>query len=188
MLRIIRLGALVLLVALAFNATTSYAITMLDFTTSGVGWYDRASKANKPTDVTEAAKLLVGYYNKPSVVPTFLNVSFTLAPTDFDVLPGGLTYAYKNEAGKSGSAAAIDASSYEYVLGKYGNYAYLFYIGDLNGLVQLPRNLGGHDLSHQVAFDAERINVPDGGITVALLGLAIAGLELARRRWIAVKQ
>jgi hypothetical protein len=138
--------------------------------------------------VTAAANLLVGYYNNPTVVPTFSQVGFSLAPTDLGVLPGGLVYGYKNESSKSTGFAAIDASNYEYVLGKYANNAYLFYIGDLNGLVQLPGKLGGRDLSHQVVFDSKRVNVPDGGATIAFLGLAMLGIEMARRRWIAVRQ
>ena len=185
MIRNIRIGFLGLLGALALSATSSYAIAILDFNTSGVGWYDRASKANKPTDVTAAANFLVDYYNGQTVVNTFSQVSFTLAPTAFGVLPGDLAYGYKDETGPFDS---IDTTKYEYVLGKYGNNAYLFYIADLTGFVQLPGKLGGKGLSHQVAFDSDRINVPDGGTTVALLGLAFVGLEIARRRWAAVKQ
>lgn len=188
MIRNIRLGFWSLLGALALTTSTVHAIAILDFNTSGVGWYDRASKANKPADVTAAANLLIDYYNDPTVVPTFSQVSFTLASTGLGTLPGSLAYAYKDEASKSAEFPSINAGTYEYVLGKYANNAYLFYIGNLTGFVQLPAKMNGKALSHQVAFDSDRVNVPDGGTTVVLLGLAMVGLEVARRRWVTVRQ
>ncbi len=172
-------GLLAILAVLSLTALNCQAISILDFNTSGVGWYARASKANNPTDVTLAANQLVDFYNNSG--PGFSSVvSFNLAPTAFGTLPGNLAYGYKDENGPFDS---IDTQTYEYVLGKYGNNAYLFYIADLSGIVQLPSTLKGKGLSHQVLFDSERTNVPDGGTTVALLGFGMVGLEILRRRW-----
>ena len=77
-------------------------------------------------------------------------------------------------------------ATYQYVLGKYGQDALVWYIGDLaqNGTLTLPGTAFGNGLSHTTFFNpqARDRQVPDGGATAALLGLGIAGLAFARRK------
>jgi len=74
-----------------------------------------------------------------------------------------------------------------YILGKYDNQeagAYVWYLGTPE-VVQLPASLGdcgngpGCGLSHTI-YNASA--VPDGGMTLMLLGGVLVGLEALRRR------
>jgi hypothetical protein len=73
---------------------------------------------------------------------------------------------------------------YAYLVAKYGNNAYVWYVGDVT-LVEgddvtipsfYPSTGGG--LSHVSLYNP----VPDGGMTVVLLGLALTGLGVFRFR------
>ncbi len=161
-----------------FLATSvARALTILDFSTAGIGLFAPASKANNDYAATVAANSLVTWYNGGEE-PEIEGVNFTLANTSLGVLPTSLTFGYKDEQSPFDT---INTATYEYVLGKYGNVAYLFYVADISDVVKLPGNLGGHGLSHQNVFDSTRTNVPDGGATLALLGLGLLGVEGFRR-------
>lgn len=75
-------------------------------------------------------------------------------------------------------------AGYEYVLAKFGNTAYVWYIGG-EGFT-LPSDLEGikgSGLSHWAAFNLTGTNVPDGGTTAVLVGLGLVGMSfIARRR------
>jgi VPDSG-CTERM motif len=85
------------------------------------------------------------------------------------------------------------ASSFEYVLAKYnGNNAgyVLYHIPSLAPGFTLPllptgiwqNNRGtGYALSHFVGFGSTSTRTPDGGATLSLLGLALAGIGVVRR-------
>lgn len=72
-----------------------------------------------------------------------------------------------------------------YVLGKYGNgsdekTSYVWYIGGLSEGDILDLSAARTDLSHTNLFSSA--SVPDGGATVALLGLSILGFGAVRRK------
>lgn len=68
----------------------------------------------------------------------------------------------------------------EYILGKYANLiAHLWYVGGETE-VTLPSDIQG--LSHITRFNATTRNVPDGGTTLALLGLSLLGVGALRQR------
>ncbi len=153
----------------------------LNFDTSGVGYYSPASQANNNTEATQAANDLVNWYNG-GANPTTVTITFTLdvgtgvpAPN----LPSPLTFGYKDETSPFDS---INSTQYSYVLGKYGNVAYLFYLGNLApGVYELPATLGGNGLSHEILFNSAS-RVPDGGVTMALLGFGLVGVALLQRK------
>ena len=172
-----KLGCAAILIAGV--AVNSQALT-IDYSTMGVGNWDPGSAYNNNTDATIAANALVTWYNGGANANSVLSgVTVTLAPTGLAPLPNPLTFSFKDETSPFSS---FDASLYSYVLGKYGNVTYLYYIGNLSGTYDLPltgpNQLG---LSHEIGFVARTTTVPDGGMTVIMLGSALAGLGAVRR-------
>lgn len=83
----------------------------------------------------------------------------------------------------------IDVTNWTYLIGKYGDTLFVWYVADINGFVDLPATAGsggsgigsGGGLSHWFLFNPTP-TVPDGGATLGLLGLAMLGLGYLRRR------
>ncbi len=109
--------------------------------------------------------------------------------------PAGLPTATDIAAVQSPSGPSnlgIDITGYRYLLGKYGNADYVWFVGSLSGLANIPLlsnsswdttirgNADGHGLSHWAVFNPTA-QVPDGGTTVTLLGLGLIGLASIRR-------
>jgi hypothetical protein len=91
-------------------------------------------------------------------------------------------------------AGHVNGTSTSINLGAGGLYTYLFanyngpnygsgvwYVGDLSGIIAIPATAGGYGLSGWTLFGPGVPGVPDGGITVMLLGTALGALGLARR-------
>jgi hypothetical protein len=157
---------------------------VLDFSVSGIGSYTPASSLNNDADVTTAVNLLVNWYNG-GANPTGGGTTFTLSAgsgVPGPLRPAPITFGFKDE---SAPFVDVNSATFSYVLGKYGNAAYLFYIGNLPpGSYSLPNTLvaGGNSLSHEVAFAAGGTSVPDGGTTMALLGLGLLGVAFMQRK------
>jgi hypothetical protein len=78
-------------------------------------------------------------------------------------------------------------------LGTKGLYTYLFatyssgygteiwYVGNLSGIIMIPFLAAGHSLTGWTLFGSVSADVPDGGLTITLLGAALGVLALARR-------
>lgn len=80
--------------------------------------------------------------------------------------------------------APIDLGLWDYVYAKYGNDAYVWYVGDLTGVVELDASVPGvGGLSHYSLYNAT--SVPDGGATMMLVGMALLGIGAVRRRMVA---
>jgi hypothetical protein len=76
----------------------------------------------------------------------------------------------------------IDITGWTYLYGKYGSGndhvgALVWFVGDLTGQVEIPR----HKLSHWSVFNP-KTSVPDGGMTVMLLGATLLGLGALKRK------
>jgi hypothetical protein len=85
----------------------------------------------------------------------------------------------------NGSTTTIDLGTglYSYLYAKYDgpNYgAEVWYVGNLSGSITIPATGGGYGLSGWTLFGPGG-RVPDGGITVMLLGLALGALGIAQR-------
>jgi hypothetical protein len=83
-------------------------------------------------------------------------------------------------------------TTFEYLWAKYsgGDQAsetFIWFIGNLNGIINIPtigpngRHLGSWSLFNP----AKVVSTPDGGATVALLGIALVSLEVLRRKFLA---
>lgn len=57
----------------------------------------------------------------------------------------------------------------------------VWYIGNLSGITTIPFLAGWSSVTGWMLFGVGTIGVPDGGITVMLLGVALGMLALARR-------
>jgi len=109
-------------------------------------------------------------------------------------IAGGEVYFRSSQGFKSLPAAAwaLNGGGRAINLGTGGLYTYLFatysgsgtevwYVGNLNGIIAIPFLASGHYLTGWTLFAAASVGVPDGGITVMLLGVALGVLALARR-------
>jgi hypothetical protein len=71
---------------------------------------------------------------------------------------------------------------YAYLLATYNGYgSQVWYVGNLSGIISIPFLAGRHCLTGWTLFRAAGAGVPDGGVTVMLLGVALGVLALARR-------
>jgi MYXO-CTERM domain-containing protein len=82
----------------------------------------------------------------------------------------------------------LGAFHYDYLMAKWGNNDYFYYVGALSGEIQLvndvqlnPAGVAPQGLSHYVLFNGSGTQVPDGGFTAVLFLGALAGLTLLRR-------
>ena len=142
----------------------------------------------------ELVRFLVVKHNIPTPAGTTLGdnpadsgtEAYILRNQFGSALPLPITLNYKND---NSNTTISGLGTYEYVLGKYGNDAVVFYIGNLvqDGSITLPNKVntwfseikGG--LSHTSFFN-ERTSVPDGGATALLLGLGFLGLAVGVRK------
>jgi hypothetical protein len=97
---------------------------------------------------------------------------------DFKSLP---TAAWAHNGG--GRAINLGTGGlYTYLFATYSGYGTeVWYVGDLNGIISIPFLASGHHLTGWTLFSAASTGVPDGGLTVMLLGVALGVLALARR-------
>jgi hypothetical protein len=78
----------------------------------------------------------------------------------------------------------LGTGGFTYLLAKYdgpNGADAIWNVQGLTGLVYIPFNAFGHDLSHWSLFGGGGNGVPDGGTTVMLLGAALGALGMARR-------
>jgi hypothetical protein len=123
----------------------------------------------------------------------YVNHLIGMARGAIDVSHGEI-YSRSNNGFKSLPTAtqAINGGGRAVRLGTSGLYTYLFatyngvgteiwYVGNLHGIVMLPLLVARHHLSGWTLLGPSGVGVPDGGLTVALLGVALAVLALTRR-------
>lgn len=169
------------------------AAIQISYEARGIGSWDPASVLNNDADALLGVYLLTRIWNGPNV-PGVYNyndkaVTFYKGTAPVPPMPQTLTEPRSFGAKRDSNLndwPGLDNTlgEFDYMLGKYGQASYVFYIGDL--LVKditLPLNLGGKDLSHASWFRATGdITVPDGGATGLLLGAALAGFAVLRRK------
>jgi VPDSG-CTERM motif len=101
-----------------------------------------------------------------------------------DAAAAGPATAYGN---LNVSTIVVDVTGYEYLAAKYddGNAeTEVWYVGNLSGNVDIPVFDGKYGISTTTLLSPTTPppSVPDGGSTLLLLGSAISGLGLIRRK------
>jgi hypothetical protein len=177
--------AIVCLLALGLTAPVALADSLV----VGDGHY--LGRIND--DIPSSVALETGYLNNlitlaagagpiqipPGTGEIYDRLGSTLAgpfPTAFGGVKSGDDPAY----------TGINVTGYTYILGKYDADKAGGYVWDVSGLttVDIPQNLplaNKYGLSHYTLFNPS--TVPDGGVTLMLLGGALVGLETLRRRF-----
>jgi VPDSG-CTERM motif len=107
---------------------------------------------------------------------------------DFGPLPAAI-FNQNNGGGNPSSFTSLNLGTgvYSYLLAKYDGPGFgseVWYVGNLSGTITIPE-FGSPDGQDQISgwtlFTGGAVNVPDGGSTIAFLGLALAAVELLRR-------
>jgi hypothetical protein len=92
-------------------------------------------------------------------------------------------FAFKDDSGSN--VVDLGTGGFTYLLGKYDGPQggdEVWYVQGLTGIQTIPlTGFGNLGLSHWSLFTGGGVTVPDGGSAVALLGLALTGLEGVRR-------
>jgi len=98
------------------------------------------------------------------------NNAFDFLPTATSILNG------------TGRTILGAAGLYTYLFATYNGYgSEIWYIGDLRGVITIPFQRAGHSLIGWALLGAGTVGVPEGGVSVTLLGAALGVLALARR-------
>jgi hypothetical protein len=115
---------------------------------------------------------------------TALGQDFTRSGNDFGPLADAVL-ASRTTYGTVGSdTVEIDlGAGYLYLLAKYDGPNYgseVWYVGGLTGKITIPSKGGGYGISGTSLFNGTP-SVPDGGMTLVLLGSSLTGLALLAR-------
>jgi len=172
-----------------FLATPSQALTLNDL--GVVGAIDTGTQNSSVANELEWANYLLGLANNVDVTvdgntPLDGENERYRTRTSGTSYSGTLTGGVQVQ-GNPAEPLTYNVSGYTYVLAKYDgqNAGYvLFYVPDTSGSITgisspLWGTGGQYALSHYTYFG--RTSVPDGGATLTLLGLALAGLGAVRR-------
>ena len=174
--------AIAMALVLGFSATSANAAAF----TIGDAYYLGSIDPGSPASEADEA----GYINH------LIGMTAPSGPTVFEghsYVRSALGGAFPDavEAGSSRDFEApfgpVNVEGWTYLLGKYGNVDYVWYVAGQTGEWGLPANDavpgagGGQGMSHYTLFNPT--SVPDGGMTLILLGGALVGLEALRRKF-----
>jgi hypothetical protein len=162
-----------------FGFTMATQATAINYSTPGVvGSVDPGSPASLANDVIYVNNLLgvVG----ANTTTTISGHVYHTGATDYS----GSVSAVGAFLGGTDTSTTVN---YTWVIAKYGDTDVVFNMADFGGPlptsgenIVVNQNGGGLGISGWSGFGGSR--VPDGGATVALLGLGIAGLGAMRRK------
>jgi hypothetical protein len=193
--------AMVCVMALSFTATDAQATALAVGDLQYLGFYT-SPEPSSPTDevgyINNLITLTSGQTFTTIGTKTYTRLDSTLVGP-FDSAVTGDTIK-KDGASKTNNTIDLGLGGYTYLVGKYdgtqgGGYVWL--ITDVSGIVTVPGELPGlvtnpdgttsfgtakFDVSHISVYKSQT-SVPDGGMTLMLLGGALLGLESLRRRF-----
>jgi hypothetical protein len=173
-------------IAVTFLAAPVYSLTINDAGVVGAASGETGGNANETTATAIANHLLAMGASESDPDPCSLSGTTTCYKTSSTDYNGTLDVADATKV----DGGSNDVSGFTWVLAKYdGDNAgfVLFYVPDLGGTTipltssSIWLNVAGqgYQLSNFVGWNGT--NVPDGGMTLLLLGAALGGLGAARR-------
>jgi hypothetical protein len=166
--------------AFSAQATTIYEL----------GTVDPGSPAS-PSDETGYLNTLLLSYNLGVPISPFTlgGHTYTLAPGSYvpaPILAGpGPNNGQVCPSGSgvtTGLVINLGAGGFNYAMVKWGNTDEFYYVAGLSGNITLNNDTGESPLNGESHYDLFGKAVPDGGATVVLLGVALSGLGLIRRK------
>jgi hypothetical protein len=163
--------------ALGLSASTASALAIGD--ANYLGYVDPSVPANAAGEVQSINDLLAR--PAPSGPTTIAGVTYLRSSNTC----GGPCPAATTVGADQGDppAPTVFVTGWTYVLAKYGNTAHIWYVGNLTGNQTIPQTATpGGGLSHISRYNLTTTQVPDGGVTAGLLGLAMLGVGYLRRR------
>ena len=175
------LTAMACVLALGLSASTASALAIGD--ARYLGWVDPSTPANASGEVQSINDLLAR--PAPSGPTTISGVTYVRSSNTC----GGPCPAATTTGNQQGLVDAnvdgttISVTGFTYLLAKYGTRAEVWYIGGLTGSQTIPlTGSNGNGTSHYSLYNLTTTQVPDGGVTAGLLGLAMLGVGYLRRR------
>ncbi len=179
-MKMFRLGfALFLGILLGVVSAGAIPIVLTTSSSQYIGSVDPSTPANEASEVAYINKLIGMGLNATT---SFNGNELVRSGNSFGTLPVA-TLLPDWDKDETNPSNVIDITGWTYLYGKYGNGnaaigAYVWFVGDLTGEVQVPADR----LSHWSVYNGTSTSVPDGGTTVMLLGAALLGLGALKRR------
>lgn len=155
-----------------------------------IGTVDPGSPAGPISVETGYVTELVNLYNTSASTPySYDSHVYTLNPGSY--IPASLPTIGTSPGQQGGSGGSVSTlvdlgvlGGYAYALVKWGNIDEIYYVGGLTGTITVYNDTGnGNGESHYDLFTGGPTNVPDGGTTALLLGVAFAGLATLKRKF-----
>jgi hypothetical protein len=95
----------------------------------------------------------------------------------------GFNNGQVNGSGLITQSINLGAGGYAYALVKWADIDEIYYIAGLTGTITINNDVNGTGgSSHYDLFSGGDTRIPDGGMTLALLGTSLCGLGLFARR------
>jgi len=179
--------AIACVVLLGLTSGTAHADTVLAYNSSDPHFLGKIDTGDTPNPTNEAQYIncLLGYptgcpsgqtYEPTALATTALPQAMATGASRTDT-PGGLPYT------------GIDVTGWTYIYAKYdgpNSFAAVWYVLGLNDTVTVPQfgSIGPpaqYAMSHYTLYNPT--SVPDGGVTLMLLGGVLVGLETLRRKF-----
>ena len=182
----IKIGAAAIACAF-FVGTNAYAVAIGD--SSEIGTIESGNPTSTANDVTYANTLLAQV--SPSGPTTIAGHAYTRTSNPD---PGSGSVSSVGALQGNGPSSTSIPAGYEYVLAQYNGFDagdVLWYLGgaattlpaNSSPLWLLPSNPPrGRNLTHWTAFNPITVAVPDGGSTLALIGVGLTALGFLRRK------
>jgi hypothetical protein len=181
--------------AMQSNTVSKHKVLLLCIVFCGAMFASSDANALHIGDSHELGFLWPGIQKKSSNLDkaTYVNHLLGMAVGDVNIA-NGQVYFRSNHTFESlptaawahnGGGRVIDLGAgglYTYLFATYKGYgSEVWYVGNLRGIVTIPFLAGLHCLTGWTLFGTGGAGVPDGGVTVMLLGVALGVLALARR-------
>lgn len=162
-------------------AAVSFAFSQSGICATLVGSVDPGSPASETEEIDYLETLLAMGANQVYVEPINANNDRTFTTFAYDAAVTTVS-GYQKFDPPSNPASV---TGFQFVLGKFGNTSFVWELASGETFV-IPQKFDGtsntgNGISHYSVFNGNGTRVPDGGTTIALLGMALLGLGGARR-------